>query len=56
MMLKDKVAIITGAGRGIGRAFTVRFAGEGAHVVIAEIDLANGGKAAKEIEAKGSSH
>jgi 3-oxoacyl-[acyl-carrier protein] reductase len=33
--LKDKVAIITGAGRGIGRAVALGYAREGAHVVVA---------------------
>ena len=53
MRLKEQVAIITGAGRGIGREFALRFADEGAKVVIAEIDSANAGKVAKEIEARG---
>jgi 3-oxoacyl-[acyl-carrier protein] reductase len=39
MRLKDKVAIITGAGRGIGRATALRFAQEGAIVVLADIDM-----------------
>jgi 3-oxoacyl-[acyl-carrier protein] reductase len=38
MRLKDKVGIITGAGRGIGQATAVRFAEEGAKVVVADID------------------
>ncbi len=53
MKLKDKVAIITGAGRGIGRAYALRFADEGAKVVIAEIIFENAQKVVKEIEAKG---
>src|SRR5260370_11401034 len=38
MTLENKVAVVTGAGRGMGHAMTVRFAKEGAHVVIAEVD------------------
>jgi NAD(P)-dependent dehydrogenase (short-subunit alcohol dehydrogenase family) len=37
MRLKDKVAIITGAGSGVGRATTLRFLEEGARVVCADI-------------------
>jgi 3-oxoacyl-[acyl-carrier protein] reductase len=39
MRLKDRVAIITGAGRGIGQATAERFAEEGAFVVLADIDF-----------------
>lgn len=42
MSLQNKVAIITGAGRGIGRAAAMRFAKEGAKVVVAEIDSKEG--------------
>jgi NAD(P)-dependent dehydrogenase (short-subunit alcohol dehydrogenase family) len=38
MRLQDKVAIITGAGQGIGRAYANRFAREGATIVVAEIN------------------
>lgn len=37
-MLKDKVALITGAGRGIGRATALLFAQEGARLVLSDID------------------
>lgn len=39
MKLKDKVAIVTGAARGIGRAHALRLARLGADVVISDIDL-----------------
>ena len=35
--LEGKVAVITGAASGIGRASAVRFAREGAHVVVADL-------------------
>ncbi|MEM2870581.1 MAG: 3-oxoacyl-ACP reductase FabG [Thermoplasmata archaeon] len=40
MRLKDRVAIVTGGASGIGEATCVRFAQEGARVVVADIDLA----------------
>jgi 3-oxoacyl-[acyl-carrier protein] reductase len=53
MKLKDKVAIITGAGRGIGRVYALRFAEEGAKVVVADIVVELAQKVVKEIESKG---
>ncbi len=40
MQLQGKVAIVTGAARGIGRASAIEFAREGARVVIADVDEA----------------
>src|SRR5207237_10791474 len=53
MRLQGKVAIITGAGQGLGRAYALRFVSEGAKVAIAEINDANAEQVAKEIEAGG---
>lgn len=52
-VLKDKVAIITGAGRGIGKAFALRFAEEGARIFIPDISLERAEETVKEIKAKG---
>ena len=52
--LTDAVSIVTGAGRGIGKAIASRYAREGAVVVLADIDQALGEKLAQElIEAGG---
>ena len=48
MKLQDKVAMITGASQGIGREYALRFAREGAAVVIADIRE----EAAREVEAE----
>ncbi|MPT21732.1 MAG: SDR family NAD(P)-dependent oxidoreductase, partial [Starkeya sp.] len=42
MILKDKIAIVTGAGSGIGRAGALAMAREGAHVIVADRDGASG--------------
>ncbi|OGT37223.1 MAG: 3-hydroxybutyrate dehydrogenase [Gammaproteobacteria bacterium RIFCSPHIGHO2_12_FULL_38_14] len=52
MLLKDKVAIITGAASGIGRKIAETFAKEGAKVVIADINIDQANTAAKEIESQ----
>ena len=47
--LQDKVAVITGAGSGIGRASARRFAEEGAHVVVADVSPEAGSAVADEV-------
>lgn len=53
MRLKDKVAIITGAGQGLGAAYARKFCEEGARVVIADISKEKLQTVAKEIAAAG---
>jgi 3-oxoacyl-[acyl-carrier protein] reductase len=53
MRLKGKVAIITGAGHGIGRAYALGLAGEGARVLVADIDQAAAEETARQIVAAG---
>jgi NAD(P)-dependent dehydrogenase (short-subunit alcohol dehydrogenase family) len=53
MRLAGKSAIITGAGRGIGKATALMFAREGADVLVPDLDLAGSEAAAKEILALG---
>jgi NAD(P)-dependent dehydrogenase (short-subunit alcohol dehydrogenase family) len=48
--LRDKVAVITGAGGGIGLATARRFAAEGAKVVCADVNADLGAKAAAEVD------
>ena len=48
MRLKDKVALITGSGRGIGRDIALAYAREGAHVVINDVDSETAGATAVE--------
>jgi NAD(P)-dependent dehydrogenase (short-subunit alcohol dehydrogenase family) len=53
MLFKDKVVVITGAGRGLGYGMARRFGQGGAHAILAEIDPALGGQAAESLRAEG---
>ncbi len=53
MKLSTETALITGAGSGIGRAIALRFAAEGARIVVAERNEANGSETANLIQAQG---
>lgn len=53
MKLGDKVAIVTGAGRGIGQACAITFAREGAKVLVADIDCGGGERTVETIRANG---
>ena len=48
--VEGRVAIITGGGHGIGRAYASRLVSEGASVVIAELDGAAGSAVAAELQ------
>jgi len=54
MRLENKVAVITGAARGIGLACAERFAAEGAKVVLSDVDVEKGEVAAEGLQARGA--
>ena len=51
--LKDKVALVTGGARGIGKAVALELAMKGCHVVVSDLDMENAEKTAYEIKSKG---
>lgn len=54
MKLTGKIAIVTGASQGIGRAITLRLAREGANLVIGDIDVEAAEKVAREVRDGGT--
>ena len=53
MRLKDKIAVVTGAGRGIGEEIALRFVEEGAKLVVNDINKADGNRTVEAIKSKG---
>ena len=53
MRLKDKVAIVTGSGRGIGEGIVLRFAEEGAKLIVNDVNEADAKSVVEKIKAKG---
>jgi len=53
-LLKDKVAVITGASRGMGKAFALKFAEEGARLLLTTTSLERAQGTVKEVKAKGA--
>ena len=53
MRLQDRVALITGSARGIGRATALAFAAEGAQVIVCDMDAAGGEQTAADIRTAG---
>jgi 3-oxoacyl-[acyl-carrier protein] reductase len=51
--LKDKIAVVTGAGRGLGKAFALKYAEEGATLVLPDISLERAEATASEIRKSG---
>jgi 3-oxoacyl-[acyl-carrier protein] reductase len=54
MRLKDKVAIVTGSGRGIGEGIVLRFAEEGAKLIVNDVNEADVNRVVADLKSKGA--
>ena len=54
--LQDRTAIVTGAASGIGRAIALAFAGAGANVICADVDMAGSAATCEMADAVGRMH
>src|SRR4030042_2343112 len=53
MKLKDKIAIVTGSGRGIGEAIAKKLASEGASIMVDDVRIEDADRVAQEIKSQG---
>lgn len=53
MKLSDRIALVTGSASGIGRGIALELAGEGANIIVADLNLDGAGKVVDEIKALG---
>ena len=54
MEIQDKIAVVTGAGRGMGRAISLQLADAGAHVAVADINAENVEETSVAVKALGA--